>query len=126
MRARLLGLLFVLALASPAHAGDRRVVPLDRLLPEIHRHNPGTFYDADGPYPGADGELHYRVKWMMPNGRVVWFDVDAHDGRVLNGVAMPPPRIALPPPRFRGGGYPASGNRGWPARNNDRGRRGHP
>src|SRR5215472_4065952 len=57
--------------------------PLDRILPEIRRNHPGRFYDAEGPFMGGDGQMHYRVKWMTPEGRIVWLDTDAHTGRVL-------------------------------------------
>jgi hypothetical protein len=57
--------------------------PLDRILPQIRRDHPGRFYDAEGPFMGSDGQMHYRVKWMTPDGRVVWFDADARTGRVL-------------------------------------------
>jgi hypothetical protein len=60
-----------------------QVAPLDRILPEIRRNHPGTFYDAQGPFQGADGEMHYRLKWMTPEGRVIWFDANARTGRVL-------------------------------------------
>ena len=91
-----IGLLFaVLAAGSPAYAQDEgewgphdRVVagqiqPLDRILPEVRRSHPGTFYDAEGPFTGADGEMHYRLKWMTPDGRIVWFDANARTGRVM-------------------------------------------
>ena len=26
---------------------------------------------------------HYHLKWMTPDGRVIWFDADARNGRVL-------------------------------------------
>src|SRR5437764_823766 len=57
--------------------------PLDRILPELRRNHPGRFYDAEGPYMGGDGQMHYRVKWMTPEGRIVWLDTDARTGRVL-------------------------------------------
>lgn len=57
--------------------------PLDRILPEIRRTYPGRFYDAEGPFMGGDGQMHYRVKWMTPEGRIVWLDTDARTGRVL-------------------------------------------
>lgn len=60
-----------------------QVAPLDRILPQIRRNHPGTFYDAQGPFQGADGEMHYRLKWMTPEGRVIWFDANARTGRVL-------------------------------------------
>src|SRR5437762_11760222 len=57
--------------------------PLDRILPQIRRNHPGRFYDAEGPFMGSDGQMHYRLKWMTPEGRVVWFDANARTGRVL-------------------------------------------
>jgi hypothetical protein len=66
------------------YRGDSETKPLDRILPQIRRSHPGQFYDAEGPFIGTDGQAHYRVKWMTPEGRVVWFDADARTGRVLS------------------------------------------
>jgi hypothetical protein len=98
-----------LASAVPACAqqewGDPQ--PLDRLLPQVRERHPGTFYDAEGPYSDANGGMHYRLKWMTPEGRIIWLDTDARTGRVLgvdrggfhaNNFAAPP-REAYPPPR---------------------------
>jgi hypothetical protein len=87
-------LLFVLAVlgalaAGPATAQPGRppgVLPLDRILPGIRRDYPGEFYDADGPTPGPDGGEHYHLKWMTPDGRIVWLDTDARTGRVLGSA----------------------------------------
>jgi hypothetical protein len=93
MRARVVSCLFLLiALASPAFAADRQSEgrpSFDRILPEIRRHTPGTFYDAEGPFIGQDGQARYRIKWMTPEGRIVWFDADARTGRVLGAVPYP-------------------------------------
>ena len=90
MRARVVsGLLLLLALAAPAFAADRHAEggrSFDRLLPEIRRHTPGTFYDAEGPFRGQDGQARYRIKWMTPEGRIIWYEVDAHNGRILGMV----------------------------------------
>src|SRR5271155_3140009 len=59
------------------------VQPLDRLLPGIRRAHPGDFYDAEGPTYGPEGDPHYHLKWMTPDGRVIWYDTDARSGRVL-------------------------------------------
>jgi hypothetical protein len=85
--------LFVLApIAARAQSDDdwrsypsagNGAAPLDRILPEIRRSYPGRFYDAEGPFMGGDGQMHYRVKWMTPEGRIVWLDTDARTGRVL-------------------------------------------
>ncbi len=87
MRAR-----FILALllsllpfaGTPVLAQPRDgVQPLDRLLPGIRRAHPGNFYDAEGPTYGPQGDPHYHLKWMTPDGRVIWYDTDARNGRVL-------------------------------------------
>lgn len=96
MRARvflafLLGFLSLLAatISGPAAAQPRPyesrdgIQPLDRLLPGIRRDHPGTFYDAEGPTYGPSGNPHYHLKWMTPEGRVIWYDADARSGRVL-------------------------------------------
>ena len=91
---------------SPAAAqpyGRTGVQPLDRLLPGIRRDHPGNFYDAEGPTYGPQGDPHYHLKWMTPDGRVIWYDADARNGRVLrsspgrdNFDGPPPPGYARP------------------------------
>lgn len=111
------------------------VQPLDRLLPGIRRDHPGNFYDAEGPTYGPEGDPHYHLKWMTPDGRVIWYDTDARSGRVLRTSpgrdsfdGPPPPGFARPfAPRpgysygprfvphyampFRGGGMRGGGRR---------------
>ncbi|HEY4123765.1 MAG TPA: hypothetical protein VGM36_04070 [Rhizomicrobium sp.] len=98
-------LVMLAAGANPAAAqGDRvrehiqkgQVRPLDRILPDIRRSHPGTFYDAEGPVEGPDGEYRYRLKWMTPEGRIIWLDTDARTGRVLGVEGVR--RRALQPP----------------------------
>ncbi len=98
MRARLTCVVFALvALALPALAADRRGGgSLDRVLPEIRRSVPGTFYDAEGPFLTPDGRATYHVKWMTPDGRIIWFTVDARSGQIVGGTPGQQPR-----PRFR-------------------------
>jgi hypothetical protein len=132
MRARLgCGLLALLALIFPAQAaGGSGSPPLGRLLPEIRRHAPGSLYDVDGPYRGPDGLARYRIKWMTPEGRIIWFEVDARSGHILGMVTgtMPgkrrsegveeyppyPPEEYGPQPRERwrddGGAQPSRNN----------------
>jgi hypothetical protein len=88
------------------------VQPLDRLLPAIRRAHPGNFYDAEGPTYGPSGDPHYHLKWLTPDGRVIWFDTDARNGRVLRTApgrdtfdgreGPPPPGYARP---YGPGGY---------------------
>jgi hypothetical protein len=94
------------ALAQPYGAPDRErdggrdgVQPLDRLLPGIRRAHPGDFYDAEGPTYGPSGDAHYHLKWMTPEGRIIWFDADARNGRVLRSS---PGRDSFDDNRFRG------------------------
>jgi hypothetical protein len=63
--------------------GPRQAVPLERILPHIRSAHPGTFSDVDGPFADPEGRLHYRIKWLTPDGRVIWLDTDARTGRVL-------------------------------------------
>jgi len=58
------------------------VLPLDRLLPRIRQQQPGQLSDVQGPFAGPRG-AHYRVKWLTPDGRVIWLDTDARTGQVL-------------------------------------------
>jgi hypothetical protein len=85
------------------------VQPLDRILPNIRSARPGRFYDADGPFPDPAGGWHYRIKWLTPEGRVVWLDADARTGRVI-GPYRGYARMALPPAGLRY--YPFPGPRG--------------
>ena len=88
------------------------VQPLDRLLPGIRRAHPGDFYDAEGPTYGPEGDPHYHLKWMTPDGRVIWYDTDARNGRVLRASpgrdnfdshgGPPPPGYGRP---FAPGGF---------------------
>jgi len=56
---------------------------LDQILGGIRRERPGSLADVEGPNPGPSGEPHYRLKWLTPDGRVLWLDTDARTGRVL-------------------------------------------
>lgn len=143
MRRRLIFLVFVaISIASaPAFAQGRYVrpystngaMPLERILPQIRGQHPGALSDADGPFADPDGRLHYRLKWLTPEGRVIWLDTDARTGQVLGinhgwggygpyprgymirpgGVPpMPPPRAGwerggrvIPGGRFGGGRF---------------------
>jgi hypothetical protein len=69
--------------AALAQTYDAPPPSLDRILPQVRQNHPGKFYDAQGPWRGPDGRYRYRLKWMTPSGRIVWFDADAHTGRVL-------------------------------------------
>ncbi len=106
---------------APMRAG---VQPLDRLLPGIRRQHPGEFYDAEGPTYGPSGDAHYHLKWMTPDGRIIWFDADARNGRVLrsspgrdsfdNNRFQGPP--GMPPPGYAGpymGRYPPYYDQGY-------------
>lgn len=85
-----------LLFTASGQAADRRAErsgqtarSLDQLLPEIRRRMPGSFYDADGPY-AAGLQKRYRIKWMSPDGRIVWLEVDAASGRIIGIMARNP------------------------------------
>jgi hypothetical protein len=112
------------ALAQPsrARAGVRagQVRPLDQILNGIRRERPGNLADVQGPNIGPEGEPRYRLKWITPDGRVLWLDTNARTGRVLgvqgddrggpSGLGpVPPPNLAppnLPPGNFPPGNFP--------------------
>ncbi|HTT84662.1 MAG TPA: hypothetical protein VMF67_14380 [Rhizomicrobium sp.] len=114
----------------PAAAGPRHpapygysVQPLDRILPAIRSGRPGRFFDAEGPFPDPAGGWHYRIKWLTPEGRVLWLDADARTGRVLGPyrgyahMVYPPAGLhyyPFPGPRGPGrfGGWRPGGWRG--------------
>jgi hypothetical protein len=69
------------ALCAPAAAqrmGDGET--LDRILPDIRAAHPGRLSDAE-PWIDDSGRTHYRIKWMTPEGRILYFDADARSGR---------------------------------------------
>ncbi len=69
--------------AMPARAGHGGAQPLDRILSHLRHERGGTFYDAQGPFSDGHGNIHYRIKWLTPEGRLIWLDTDARTGRVL-------------------------------------------
>jgi hypothetical protein len=92
-------LVFGVLVAGGAQAWDNQGNPsLDRILPQIRERHPGKFYDAEGPWRGPDGQMRYRLKWMTPDGRIVWFDADARTGRVLSPEFDRRERFGPPPP----------------------------
>jgi hypothetical protein len=70
---------------NPAREGVAagRVQALARILEAIRRSQPGQLSDVQGPEAGPLGEPHYRIKWLTPDGRVLWLDTDARTGQVL-------------------------------------------
>lgn len=90
-----------LAAGAPAAQPSGGAQPLDRLLPQIRRSVPGQFLDAEGATSG--GNPHYHLKWLTPDGRVMWLDTDARTGRVLG---RSPSRDEFDAPRY-GNGAPA-------------------
>src|SRR6185312_11584575 len=77
---------------------------LDEILNGIRRERPGNLADVQGPSIGPAGDPRYRLKWLTPDGRVLWLDTDARTGRVLGveGDDRGPP---VSPPRGRFGPF---------------------
>jgi len=88
MRPRLALLIVLLLAPFAAPVLAQPAQPLDRLLPEVRRNLPGQFLDAE-PGPNDGSSPSYRLKWLTPDGRVIWRDVDARTGRVMR---QPPER----------------------------------
>jgi hypothetical protein len=78
MRSRLFltSVLLLLAFAGPAAARGT----LDSILPDIRAQHPGRLSDAE-PWTDSDGRTHYRIKWLTPEGRILFFNADADSGR---------------------------------------------
>ncbi|MBV9548257.1 MAG: hypothetical protein JO256_01130 [Alphaproteobacteria bacterium] len=87
---------FLAPLVAAGGAAAQPAQPLDRLLPQIRRDHPGQFLDAEGA--NQNGDPHYHLKWLTPDGRVMWLDTDARTGRVLS---QSPGRDAFDAPRYR-------------------------
>jgi hypothetical protein len=62
---------------------------LDRFLPNIRRQHPGRLLDVERGW-GPRGERN-RIKWLTPDGRVIWLDTDARTGEIY-GVEGDEPR----------------------------------
>jgi hypothetical protein len=97
------------------HVAAGQVQPLDRILPYVKHSHPGTFYDAEGPTMGPDGRYWYRLKWMTPEGRIVWFNTDARTGHVVGIEGVRPMEQVGPGRDFPPGWEPQPGwGRGFP------------
>jgi|SRR5690349_1709531 hypothetical protein len=75
--------LVALSFALVAPASAQRMADgetLDRILPDIRAAHPGRLSDAE-PWTDDNGRTHYRIKWMTPEGRILYFDADARTGR---------------------------------------------
>lgn len=132
----------VAASAQPFRAREGvqngQVRSLDEIMRGIRRERPGNLADVQGPNMGPSGDPRYRLKWITPDGRVLWLDTDARTGRVLGvegddrGPPVPGPRGVFgqrrnlgpddrgpPPPGYDGGprgyrGPPPGYDRGPP------------
>lgn len=76
-------LLICLFLPSAVSAAGPSRYSLDRILPHIRNHMPGTLYDVEGPYFDRNGAVRYRLKWMTPEGDILWILVDGRNGDIL-------------------------------------------
>ena len=79
-------LLIVLAVALGApvaaqpfgNGGGQQMQSLDSILSNIRRQHPGQLSDVQGPNNGR-----YLIKWLTPDGRVLWLETDARTGQIL-------------------------------------------
>lgn len=89
----------VLALVSPAARAQQLAdgATLDHILPDIRAAHPGRLSDAQ-PWIDENGRTHYRIKWMTPEGRIIYFDADARTGRYSSSNAAGEDQMRPPPP----------------------------
>jgi uncharacterized membrane protein YkoI len=59
-----------------------QLLPLEIILSNVASRYPGHHIGVDGPMQRG-GRLIYRIKWLTPNGRVLFIFVDAQTGRIL-------------------------------------------
>jgi hypothetical protein len=92
------------SLAQPYRAREGvqsgQVRSLDQILNGIRRQRPGRLADVQGPNPSAAGEPRYRLKWVTPDGRVLWLDTDARTGRVIGVEGEDRGPLPVPPQAF--------------------------
>lgn len=123
----LLALPFMLAApASAQRMADGET--LDRILPDIRAAHPGRLSDAE-PWIDDNGRPHYRIKWMTPDGRILYFDADARTGRYSSSGGErdfrdggPRPSDSPRPRDDNGAARPTHDEGGRPS-SDDRGRR---
>ena len=93
----------------PRRGGDGGMQSLDSIVNNIRQRLPGQLSDVEGPFGGR-----YRIKWLTPDGRVLWVDADARTGQILGidggGGGGPGPRNFAPPAYDEGGGPPPWAN----------------
>jgi uncharacterized membrane protein YkoI len=73
----------VLTVLTGANVCQAQAPSLDRILPIVSRQLAGEMLDARGPIVSPDGKAHYEIKWLTPNGRVIWVSADAGTGKLL-------------------------------------------
>ena len=54
---------------------------MKQIIPELARKNPGRYLNTTVGEQG--GRPVYRVQWLMPNGHMVVFVVDAESGATI-------------------------------------------
>src|SRR4029077_10742674 len=92
--------LVALSFALVAPASAQRMADgetLDRILPDIRAAHPRRLSDA-APRTDDNGRTHYRIKWMTPEGRILYFDADARTGRYWSSGGQHDVRDGQPRP----------------------------
>lgn len=59
----------------------REVLPLERILAFVERHFEGRSIHTE--LEREDGLLRYELEWLLPDGRVIEIELDAHSGDFL-------------------------------------------
>ena len=59
-----------------------RLLPFEAILGNVARAYPGHHIGVEGPYQQG-GRWIYRIKWLTPDGRVIFVFVDAETGEIL-------------------------------------------
>lgn len=60
------------------------VVPLEDVLAGLRARYAGRHISVSGPSAGLDGRQRYNIKWLTPDGHVLFIAVDAQTGQTLS------------------------------------------
>ena len=100
----------------PRAGAGQEMQSLNTILANIRRQFPGQLSDVQGPVNGR-----YLIKWLTPEGQILFIDTDARTGQVLGvrGGADFRRQNFAPTPAFRADPAPSRPDRfrRWPPEN---------
>lgn len=75
----------VAAAGDPALAQNGGTLPSDEIIAQIRAVYAGKpIGQVEGPLANGDGTLRYGIKWLTPDGHVLFIVVDARSGAIID------------------------------------------